>query len=94
MYLEREANMDYPAFQSVILAGVTDIKHLKSKIRDDEQIKVNSPWNIVANFELMTQDAVKKQKHEAMELLYYWYRHFSELRKFREAWWAVVEETK
>ena len=35
-----------PAFQSVILAGVTDIKHLKSKIRDDSDAKQNSPWNI------------------------------------------------
>lgn len=52
MYLEREADMNYPAFQSVILAGVTDIKHLKSKIRDDEQIKVNSPWNIAADFDI------------------------------------------
>ena len=48
----------------------------------------------IADFELMTEDAVKKQKHEGMELLYYWYRHFSELRKFREAWWAVEKGTK
>ena len=47
----------------------------------------------IANFELMTQDAVKKQKHEAMELLYYWYWHFSELRKFRETWWEVEDGT-
>lgn len=52
MYLEREANTDYPAFQSVILAGVTDIKHLKSRIRDEDQIKVNSPWNIAADFDI------------------------------------------
>ena len=37
-------------FQSVILAGVTDVKHLKSKIRDDETHKENSPWNIAADF--------------------------------------------
>lgn len=48
----------------------------------------------IADFELMTQDAVKKQKHEAMELLYYWYWHFSDLRKFREAWWAVREAAR
>ncbi|MBO6132926.1 MAG: 9-O-acetyl-N-acetylneuraminate esterase [Lachnospiraceae bacterium] len=41
-----------PTFQSVILAGVTDIKHLKSKIRDESQHKVNSPWNIAVNFEI------------------------------------------
>ena len=33
-------------FQSVILAGVTDVKHLKSKIRDEADTKENSPWNI------------------------------------------------
>ncbi len=32
-------------FQSVILAGVTDVKHLKSKIREESVHKVNSPWN-------------------------------------------------
>ncbi len=37
-------------FKSVILAGVTDVKHLKSKIRTEEQHKVNSPWNIAADF--------------------------------------------
>ena len=37
-------------FQSVILAGVTDVKHLKSKIRSEEDSKENSPWNIAADF--------------------------------------------
>ena len=37
-------------FQSVILAGVTDVRHLKSKIRNEEQHKVNSPWNIASDF--------------------------------------------
>ncbi|MBQ7564158.1 MAG: AAA-like domain-containing protein [Lachnospiraceae bacterium] len=48
-YIRRDTE-DVPAFQSVILAGVTDIKHLKSKIRDESQHKVNSPWNIAADF--------------------------------------------
>ncbi len=48
-YMNREAR-GLKAFQSVILAGVTDVKHLKSKIRDDELHKVNSPWNIAADF--------------------------------------------
>ena len=39
-----------PTFQSVILAGVTDIRHLRSRIRDEDQHKVNSPWNIAADF--------------------------------------------
>lgn len=37
-------------FQSVILAGVTDVKHLKSKIRSEGEHKENSPWNIAADF--------------------------------------------
>ena len=43
---------DVATFQSVILAGVTDVKHLKSKIRDEDQHKVNSPWNIAADFDI------------------------------------------
>jgi len=46
-------------FQSVILAGVHDIKTLKAKIRPDErksfdsaQDKYNSPWNIAADFKV------------------------------------------
>ena len=50
-YLQKEAN-GVPAFQSVILAGVTDVKHLKSRLRDEEQVKVNSPWNIAADFNI------------------------------------------
>ena len=38
--------------RSVILAGLTDVKRLKSKIRDDDQHKVNSPWNIAADFDI------------------------------------------
>ncbi len=37
-------------FKSVILAGVTDVKHLKGRIREDDQHKENSPWNIAADF--------------------------------------------
>lgn len=48
-YLMRESD-DIPTFQSVVLAGVTDVKHLKSKIRDEDQKKVNSPWNIAVDF--------------------------------------------
>lgn len=40
------------AFHSVILAGVHDIKNLKLKIRDGEEIKLNSPWNIAVNFDV------------------------------------------
>lgn len=39
-----------PAFWSVILAGVYDIKNLKRKFRTDETHHFNSPWNIAADF--------------------------------------------
>ncbi|MCM1174190.1 MAG: AAA-like domain-containing protein [Blautia sp.] len=46
-YLNRE---NTPVFQSVILAGVYDVKNLKLKIRPDSQHQYNSPWNIAADF--------------------------------------------
>ena len=51
-YLKREKNSKYETFQSVILAGVTDVKHLKAKIRPEDAHKVNSPWNIAADFDI------------------------------------------
>ncbi|MCQ2234488.1 MAG: AAA-like domain-containing protein [Paludibacteraceae bacterium] len=42
----------FPSFQSVILAGVYDIKNLKQKIRTDEQHQYNSPWNIAVPFDV------------------------------------------
>ena len=45
MYLDRDVK---PTFQSVILAGVYDIKNLKLKMRSEEQHQYNSPWNIAA----------------------------------------------
>lgn len=39
-----------PTFQSVILAGVHDVRNIKRKIRQDEEHKINSPWNIAAKF--------------------------------------------
>lgn len=41
-----------PTFQSVILAGVYDIRNLKQKIRPQEDHQKNSPWNIAAKFEV------------------------------------------
>ena len=49
-YLKREKYETFKTFQSVILAGVTDIRHLKGSIREETQRKVNSPWNIAADF--------------------------------------------
>ena len=61
-YLKKEKNPNYKTFQSVILAGVTDIKHLKAKIRDNGDSKENSPWNIAADFTIdmsLSADGIK-----------------------------------
>lgn len=50
-YIAREAD-NVPIFYSVILAGVTDIKHMRSKIRGETEHRVNSPWNIAADFDI------------------------------------------
>ncbi|MDI9243211.1 AAA-like domain-containing protein [Fusibacillus kribbianus] len=42
----------FATFQSVILAGVCDIRNLKRKMRPDEEHKDNSPWNIAADFDI------------------------------------------
>ena len=46
-YLNRDVR---PTFHSVILAGVYDVKHLKRKLRPEEEHKINSPWNIATDF--------------------------------------------
>lgn len=48
-YLARAGGLD-TTFQSVILAGVYDIKNLKLKLRPDEKAMYNSPWNIAEDF--------------------------------------------
>ena len=48
-YINRDIN---PTFQSVILAGVHDIRNLKQNIRPDSEHKHNSPWNIAAKFDI------------------------------------------
>ena len=50
-YISRDTDGS-PAFQSVILAGVTDVKHLKVRIREEGDAKENSPWNIAADFDI------------------------------------------
>ena len=50
-YLDREKKK-IKTFQSVILAGVYDVKNLKRKIRPEEGRKFNSPWNIAADFKV------------------------------------------
>lgn len=49
MFLNRD---EIPTFQSVILAGVYDIKNLKLKLRPEEQHQYNSPWNIAVPFDV------------------------------------------
>lgn len=48
-YLAREIGKDF-TFKSVILAGLYDVKSLKVKIRNEEEAKYNSPWNIAVDF--------------------------------------------
>lgn len=50
-YLLRDQEKDY-TFLSVILAGVHDVKNLKLKLRDNDEKKLNSPWNIAAPFDV------------------------------------------
>ncbi|WP_252231339.1 AAA family ATPase [Clostridium sp. ZBS15] len=51
LYLSREQDLG-TTFKSVILAGVYDIKNLKLKVRDNSEIRYNSPWNIAVNFNI------------------------------------------
>ena len=39
-----------PAFHSVILSGVYDVKNVKKKTGSDDGNRSNSPWNIAADF--------------------------------------------
>ncbi|WP_300573280.1 AAA-like domain-containing protein [uncultured Acetatifactor sp.] len=47
LYIRRAAQ---PSFRSVILSGVYDVKNLKRKLCPEDGLKVNSPWNIAADF--------------------------------------------
>ena len=61
-YLERENDPDEKTFQAVILAGVIDVRHLKSRIRPEDAHKVNSPWNIATDFDIdmsLSEDGIK-----------------------------------
>lgn len=49
-YLNRDVK---PTFQSVILASVYDVKNIKRKLRPEEDHKMNSPWNIAADFDVV-----------------------------------------
>lgn len=98
--ISREPQPDHAAYVKIC---VDRLKLLFDKLSPKQQQIIGSFFGAysyeemtiedIANFELMTEDAVKKQKHDAMEFLYYWYWNFSELRKFREAWWTVKDMT-
>lgn len=49
-YLDRD---EFATFHSVILAGVYDVKNIRRKIRPDDKHKMNSPWNIAADFDVV-----------------------------------------
>ena len=66
-YLDRN---NTPTFQSVVLAGVYDIKNLKRKLRPEGGHQYNSPWNIAAKFNIdmsfsAAQIASMLQEYEA-----------------------------
>jgi hypothetical protein len=50
-YLDRFSPSNY-TFHSVILAGVHDVKSLKYKIKDSQDVQYNSPWNIAIDFKV------------------------------------------
>ena len=56
-YIDRDQS---PTFQSVILAGVYDIKNLKSKLHLEEKHRMNSPWNIAVDFKVDMSFSVKE----------------------------------
>ena len=67
-YLDREF---YPGFQSVILAGVYDIKNLKRKLRPEEGHRYNSPWNIAVDFNIEFSAPVKSVLCKAISSGYF-----------------------
>lgn len=63
-YIHRE---EFPTFQSVILAGVYDIRKLRQKIRLESDHKDNSPWNIAMEFNLdmsLSEDGIREMLTE------------------------------
>ena len=61
-YLEQKKDSEEKTFQSVILAGVTDVRYVKKKIRLEEEHRENSPWNIAADFNIdmsLSEDGIR-----------------------------------
>lgn len=63
-YIRRDKK---PTFQSVILAGVYDIRNLKQKISPDGEHRQNSPWNIAADFLVDMSFSVEETKSMLVE---------------------------
>jgi AAA-like domain len=66
-YLERRT---FKTFHSVVLAGVHDIKSLKVKIRQGDEQKYNSPWNIATTFRVdmnLQPDEIKPMLADYMQ---------------------------
>ena len=59
-------------FQSVILAGVYDVRNISRKIRPEEDHKENSPWNIAADFLVEMNFSVKDIEGMLSVALYGW----------------------
>jgi hypothetical protein len=57
-YLRWQQGKDV-TFQSVVLAGVYDVKTLKLKLHPQEESKYNSPWNIAVDFQINMSFSVK-----------------------------------
>lgn len=58
-YLKRHKS-NHRTFQSVVLAGVHDVKTLKFKINDDSDNEYNSPWNIAVDFKVTMSFSVNE----------------------------------
>ena len=63
-FLKANENKD-TTFHSVVLAGLHDVKTLKTKLRPGEEAKYNSPWNIAADFDV----DMSLQPHEIVPML-------------------------
>ena len=60
-YIKREKNDRTKTFRSVILAGIADIRYLKSRMEGEEGFE-NSPWNVAADFNVdmsLSEDGIR-----------------------------------
>lgn len=82
-YISRETE-GRAVFQSVILAGVIDIKNIQRKIRDDADHRINSPWNIASEFTV----SMRFKPHEIASMLEEYandhHKHFDRARVSQE----------